>query len=100
MSRILQEMHSTMQDLQSNSIVDKKTMRNFDTICLKVVKPLLPEEIKALREKKHVSQAIFAACLNTSLSAVQKWETGEKKPSGLALKLLNLIQNKGLSIIL
>lgn len=100
MSRILEEMHITMHDLHKSGIVDKKTMRNFEGLCLKTVHSLAPTEIKAIREKEHVSQAIFAACLNTSISSVQKWETGEKKPSGLALKLLNIIQKKGLSIIL
>ena len=37
---------------------------------------------------------------NTSISAIQKWETGEKKPSGLALKLLNIIEKKGLRVVL
>ena len=56
--------------------------------------------IKSLREKAHVSQAVFAAVLNTSLSTVQKWEIGEKKLSGPSLKLLNLIERKGLDVLL
>jgi putative transcriptional regulator len=47
-----------------------------------------------------VSQAVFAAVLNTSLSTVQKWEVGDKKPSGPSLKLLNLIERKGLEAII
>jgi putative transcriptional regulator len=100
MSRILKEMRTTMYDLYESGLVDKKTMRHFASLCLKSVHPLAPAEIKAIREKEQVSQAVFAACLNTSISSVRKWETGEKKPSGLALKLLNIIQKKGLSIIL
>jgi putative transcriptional regulator len=53
-----------------------------------------------LREKAHVSQAVFAAVLNTSLSTVQKWEIGDKKPSGPSLKLLNIIERKGLEAVL
>ncbi len=100
MSRILNEMHQSMTDLYNEGLVDKKTMHNFDVLCLKTVRSLAPAEIKAIREKEHVSQAIFAAYLNTSISSIQKWETGEKKPNGLALKLLNIIQQKGLSIVL
>jgi putative transcriptional regulator len=56
--------------------------------------------IKTLRENAHVSQAVFAAVLNTSVSTVQKWETGDKKPSGPSLKLLNLIERKGLEAVI
>jgi putative transcriptional regulator len=61
---------------------------------------MTPKNIKALREKAHVSQAVFAAVLNTSVSTVQKWEVGDKKPSGPSLKLLNLVESKGLEAII
>ena len=61
---------------------------------------MLPHQIKALRAKERVSQSVFAAELNTSLSTVQKWEVGDKKPSGPSLKLLNLIERKGLEGII
>jgi putative transcriptional regulator len=61
---------------------------------------MAPQQIKSLRECAHVSQAVFAAVLNTSLSTVQKWEVGDKKPSGPSLKLLNLIENKGLEAVI
>lgn len=61
---------------------------------------MLPHKIKALREQAHVSQAVFAAVLNTSVSTVQKWEVGDKKPSGPSLKLLNLIDRKGLEAVI
>jgi len=56
-------------------------------------------EIKKIREKSRVSQAVFAALLNTSVSTVQKWEIGQKRPTGTALKLLHLVQKRGLEII-
>lgn len=43
---------------------------------------------------------MFAAVLNTSLSTVQKWEVGDKKPSGPSLKMLNLIERKGLQAVI
>ncbi len=51
-------------------------------------------------ESSNLSQAVFAAVLNTSLSTVQKWEVGDKKPSGPSLKLLTLIERKGLEAVL
>jgi putative transcriptional regulator len=47
-----------------------------------------------------MSQAVFAAVLNVSVSSVQKWESGEKKPSGASLKLLNLVKRKGVEVLL
>jgi len=49
--------------------------------------------------KSHVSQAVFEALLNTSVSMVQKWEIGQKRATGTALKLLHLVQKRGLEIV-
>lgn len=64
------------------------------------VETLSPERIRALREQARVSQSVFAAMLNTSVSTVRKWEQGDKHPSGPSLKLLNLVARKGLEILL
>ena len=37
--------------------------------------------------------------LNTSESTVEKWETGAKRPSGMALKLLAIVQKHGLQVL-
>ncbi|MBT2245879.1 XRE family transcriptional regulator [Sphingobium sp. BHU LFT2] len=37
--------------------------------------------------------------LNTSESTVEKWETGAKKPSSAALKLLSLLEKHGIQIL-
>ncbi|MEQ1815592.1 MAG: hypothetical protein ABL861_03820 [Nitrosomonas sp.] len=42
---------------------------------------------------------MFAAILNTSVSTVQKWEIGQKRPTGAALKLLHLVQKRGLEAV-
>jgi putative transcriptional regulator len=74
-------------------------MREFDRLHLPPVAPLRPIEIRRIREKSQVSQAVFAALLNTSVSTVQKWEIGQKRPTGTALKLLHLVQKNGLDIV-
>jgi putative transcriptional regulator len=58
-----------------------------------------PAEIKQIREANNVSQPVFARYLNTSESTVEKWETGAKRPSGMALKLLTIIQKHGLQVL-
>jgi putative transcriptional regulator len=99
-SRILDEMHETSQGLHRAGLISKRRMGEFDALCHLDVHEMAPQKIKSLREQAHVSQAVFAAVLNTSLSTVQKWEVGDKKPSGPSLKLLNLIERKGLEAVI
>ena len=55
---------------------------------------------KRLRQQLHLSQGVFAAYLNASISTVQKWENGEKKPTGTALRLLSVIERHGLEVLI
>ncbi len=74
-------------------------MREFDESCLSIPMQIEPQQIKLIRENNHFSQPIFARYLNTSESTVQKWEAGAKRPSGMALKLLAIVQKHGLQIL-
>ena len=99
-SRILQEVHETASGLHGAGLIDKRRMREFDVLCHLDVHEMPPENIKRLREEAHVSQAVFAAVLNTSVPTVQKWEVGDKRPSGPSLKILNLVEQRGLDGVL
>jgi putative transcriptional regulator len=98
-SKLLEAVHETAKGLHRAGVMDQVTLREFDQLCLPPVEPLPPAAIKRIRERAHVSQAVFAALLNTSVSTVQKWEIGQKRPTGTALKLLHLVQKKGLDIV-
>ena len=91
--------HSSVAGMYRAGTIDKTTMRSFDVSCLVSPAPIEPREIKALRESLHISQPVFARYLNTSESTVEKWETGAKKPSGIALKLLAVVQKYGLKML-
>lgn len=93
--RLLTEVQQTAQGLASAGVVDKRTLREIETLCLPRVRAYTPAQIRKLRVRVRMSQAVFAALLNTSVSTVQKWEIGEKRPSGPSLKLLNVIERKG-----
>ncbi|MDX3894610.1 MULTISPECIES: helix-turn-helix domain-containing protein [Pusillimonas] len=99
-SRILAEMHDTALGLHNAGLISKRRMNEFDALRQLHVHDMLPEQIKLLREQANFSQAVFAMVLNTSVSTVQKWEVGDKKPSGPSLKLLNLIERKGIGAVL
>jgi len=80
-----------LEAVHKAGMMDQVTLREFDQLCVSLVAPLKPEEIKQIREASHVSQAVFARLLNTSVSTVQKWGIGQKRPAGTALKLLHLV---------
>ena len=99
-SPAFEAIHSAASGLFEAGALSKQSMRDFDARCLSEVKALDAEEIKALRENLDVSQPVFAHYLNTSVSTVQKWESGTKRPGGISLKLLTVVQKHGLSILL
>jgi putative transcriptional regulator len=99
-SEALQSLHAIAQDLHAVGALDKATMRDFDLACLTPVEPLGPEDIKHIREKSRMSQATFALALNVNRMLVSKWERGEARPSGPSLKLLTLVDKKGIEAVL
>lgn len=99
-SPILEAVFETAAGLHKAGVMDKVTLREFDRLCLPPVEPLQPEQIRSIRETSNVSQAVFASVLNTSLSTVQKWEIGQKRPTGTALKLLHIVKTHGLDAVI
>jgi putative transcriptional regulator len=91
--------HDSAAALQRVGAIDQTTMRQFDETGLVVPLTLAPTQIKNIREQVRVSQPVFARYLNTSESTVQKWESGSKQPSGMALKLLAIVQKHGLGVL-
>lgn len=91
--------HETASDLYEAGMINKMTMRRFDEACLTPLRPLTPRQIRALRERERVSQTVFANYLNVTPNLVSKWERGEKKPSGPALKLLSLVEKHGITAV-
>jgi len=99
-SRILDVVHEMANDLYQTGIINRTTLREFDTLCIPPTHAFTAKQIKQLRLKESVSQAVFAKCLNISVSTVQQWEQGSKHPQGTSLKLLNLVDKKGLKTLL
>ncbi len=91
--------HEGVSDLHKVGAVDKMTMRKFDALCLTPIQEMTPRKIRALRTREKTSQTVFAAYLNVTPGLVSQWERGEKKPQGASLKLLSLVEKKGLEIV-
>ena len=98
-SSIMAAVHETAEGLCEAGLIDKCTMREFDERCLTPIRHFIPEEIRQIRERENVSQSVFANYLNVSKGVISKWECGDKRPSGASLKLLALVDKKGLSAI-
>ena len=96
---ILDAVHESAKDLHEAGVMKEATLREFDALCLPPVKEYTAVQIRRIRTQNRASQGVFAAYLNTSVSTVQKWEQGQKKPNGPSLKLLNLVAEKGLEVL-
>ncbi|MBF0608001.1 MAG: DNA-binding transcriptional regulator [Candidatus Magnetobacterium sp. LHC-1] len=99
MSEILDIAHEMARDLLKVGAVDEITMSTVDALCLPPSRSFRPEDIRRIRAANRVSQAVFAAFLGIGKTTVQQWEQGQKKPSGTARRLLDLIDRKGLAAL-
>jgi putative transcriptional regulator len=91
----IQETLSEMAtDLYNVGAIDNMTLLRFNKDLL----DYSPRKIVSLREKLGLSQAVFAQYLNVSDKVVKRWEQGKAKPSGASLKLLSIVEKKGLDI--
>ena len=92
----LAAVHETATGLHAAGVIDRRTMKAFDEMCLTPVKPLSAEQIRRIRLREKASQAVFARYLNVTTGLVSQWERGQKRPRGASLKLLTLVAKKGL----
>lgn len=99
-SRILDAVHEIARDLHAAGFIDMRTMQRYDALCLEPIPTYSSAKIRALRARHKLSQAVLATVLNTSLSTVRQWEIGDKQPSGPSLKLLSLLDRKGLEVLI
>jgi putative transcriptional regulator len=99
MSRILKNVHSSATRLNAAGFVDEMTMREFDALCLPPLRHYSSEDIRKIRSDAKVSQAVFAKYINVKAITVAAWEQGTKKPSGTAVRILDIVERKGLEAL-
>jgi putative transcriptional regulator len=101
LARALLETAADMRkaDLLDQATYDKITMRHPGSHTPKVA-PMTAGQIRAIRERENMSQAVFARYLNLTVGYVSQLERGAKRPTGAALALLNVIRRKGIEGIL
>jgi putative transcriptional regulator len=96
---------STAKDMYAGGVISKRThekitLRHLGDAAQPAAKPLTGRQIRALRDKENISQAVLAHHLHVSVGYVSQLERDEKRPTGPTLVLLNVIQRKGLEAIL
>jgi putative transcriptional regulator len=104
-SRLAKVMLETAKDMKQVGIMDettymKITMRHLGVKEAAELRPLTGNDIRAIREQAHMSQAVFAHHLNVTVGYVSQLERGAKRPTGPVLVLLNVIRRKGIGAIL
>ena len=104
-SRLRREMLELAGEMHANGTIDdasyrKITMRDVNKAEVVTLAPLTGEDIRALRERAKMSQAVFAKYLNLTVGYVSQLEREIKRPTGPALALLNVIRRKGIEAIL
>ncbi len=65
-SDALTPIHETASDLHDAGIMGKRTLRDFEGLCLAPVRAMTAADIRALRTRERVSQAVFARYLNVT----------------------------------
>lgn len=104
-SRLTAELLEMAEDQRRLGLMDKATfekitMRHLGKGALATIAPLTAEDIRLMRERARMSQAVFARHLNVTTGYVSQLERGAKQPTGAALVLLNVIRRKGMEAIL
>jgi putative transcriptional regulator len=104
-SRLTKALLETADDMRRAGVMgaaahEKITLRHLGGKMDAAVEPITGDEIRLLRERAHLSQAVFARYLNLTAGYVSQLERGAKRPTGPALVLLNVIRRKGIEAIL
>ena len=104
-SRLTEALLEMSDDMHRIGIMDdadysKITMRHLGKAPTVQVQPVKPEDVRKMRRKARMSQAVFALHLNVTTGYVSQLERGTKRPTGAALALLNVIRRKGIDAIL
>ncbi len=98
-STALETAYKTAAGLYRCGIIDKGAMGAFETTCLFLIEEMTSQQIANLRNREGVTPGVFASHLNIPEGYVRDWESGKRRPTGTALKLLSIIQAKGLDVL-
>jgi putative transcriptional regulator len=104
-SRLTEALLETAEDMRRGGLLsearhEKITMRLIGEAPPPLAQPVTGADIRALRERANMSQAVFARHLNVTASYVSQLERGAKQPAGAALALFNVLRRTGVASVL
>lgn len=104
-SSLTKALLETADDMRAAGLLDsaghdKITLRHPGVADRPTAAPITGAQIRGMRERAKLSQAVFARYLNLTVGYVSQLERGAKQPTGAALALLNVIKRKGIEAIL
>jgi putative transcriptional regulator len=104
LSRLAKSLLEAADDMRSVGLLDratheKITLRHLGPTSTPKVAPISGDQIRSMRARAKMSQAVFARHLNVTVGYVSQLERGAKRPTGAALALLNVIKRKGIEAI-
>lgn len=102
MNNKMNELLEFAQEMEAVGVTDDSTARRIESRLkakelkakFSLPKPMTGEDIKRIREQNNLSQSSLALILNMTKESVSKWERGEIKPNGAALRLLTMIDER------
>jgi putative transcriptional regulator len=105
LSRLAKSLLEAADDMRKVGLLDratheKITLRHLGPMSTPKVAPISGDQIRSMRARAKMSQAVFARHLNVTVGYVSQLERGAKRPTGAALALLNVIKRKGIEAIL
>ena len=103
----LKEMLEEAHELNALGLMPDEEVLQIQTLAqmralnksIAALKEMSGDEIRAMRTRLGMSQSILAHAMGMSKESVSKWERNEVKPAGPALRILNLLDSKGLGIL-
>jgi len=95
-----EELISAVEDVRDHVQGKRKlTMRKTRVRLPDPAPAVTPEEIAEVRRALNVSQPVFARLLNVPTVTAVSWEKGRRKPSGAALRLLQVARKHPKTLI-
>jgi len=99
MSEILDAVLEMASGLHSKGIIDARKMKKYQELC-EPIPDYTSEEVAEIRKRNNLSQAGLASLFEVSPATVRSWEQGQRRIQGPSKKLLNLLERKGLKVLL
>ena len=75
-----------------NGTLNKKVRTN--KIFINKIPHYQSKQIKKIRNKLNLTQAVFAEILGVSIKTVEAWEAGKNVPNGSAQRILDLLKKE------